>query len=76
MLTRLNEEWNGSEDASFYRELELEKKRWMLSAMYALDRPTKDDSVGETEKERAHNRRLLALYESQGRYIAALPLET
>lgn len=37
MLERLREEWTEVADASVYRELELEKQMWMLTALRSFD---------------------------------------
>lgn len=37
MLERLREEWTETADASVYRELELEKQMWMLTALRSFD---------------------------------------
>lgn len=37
MLERLREEWTEIADASVYRELELEKQMWMLTALRSFD---------------------------------------
>ena len=36
ILARLNEDWGNTKDPMIYAQLETEKKRWMLSAMYRL----------------------------------------
>ncbi|KAK5656165.1 hypothetical protein OQA88_4925 [Cercophora sp. LCS_1] len=67
VITRLNEDWGKSKDASFYKELEMEKKRWMLSALYKMHRPLEVADVIRQEKQ------ILALFESQATasYLAA-----
>lgn len=67
ILLRLKESWGPSHDAVLYKELEMEKKRWMLSALHNLDPPGLDDSTSgpyKTVAAKAH--KILALYESQG----------
>jgi len=60
---RLKEDWGSSVDASFYKELEMEKQRWMLSALRTLNKPAIDSSINGGE-----GQKILALYESQGMY--------
>lgn len=67
ILLRLKESWGPSHDAALYKELEIEKKRWMLSALHNLDPPDLDTSTSapsKTAAAKAH--KILALYESQG----------
>lgn len=67
ILQRLREVWGGSKDVSLYKEVEMEKKRWMLSALHNMD-PTVDTSRPSTLRvplERVQ--KVLALYESEGK---------
>ncbi|KAK4162731.1 hypothetical protein QBC43DRAFT_72262 [Cladorrhinum sp. PSN259] len=41
ILARLNEDWGTAADPMVYKQLETEKKRWMLSAMHRLGRDSK-----------------------------------
>ncbi|CAD6500832.1 BgTH12-06537 [Blumeria graminis f. sp. triticale] len=43
VLERLKEEWNEIADASVYRELELERQLWMLTALRGLRKPVRQD---------------------------------
>jgi hypothetical protein len=68
MLFRLTEEWGSVPDASFYQEMEMEKKRWMLSALYSLYHTP----VIDASKERRNNageRKVIALFEPKGAHI-------
>ncbi len=67
MLVRLTEEWGRTPDASFYKELEMEKKRWMLSALYNLDRP-KAEGVSSYRESLPKGARILALFETKGEF--------
>lgn len=67
VTVRLNENWGNSSDASFYRELEMEKKRWMLSALYNMGMFTEGADSGEVCTDSGEGKRMLALFESQGR---------
>jgi len=76
ILYNLNKEWGHYSDGSCYLELELEKKRWMLSAIYSLDRY---NSAGACPYSRRRmmdidGLRFLALYESKATasYLAGL----
>ena len=61
VVERLKEEWVEVADASVYRELELEKQLWMLSALGFTNKlsasPGDDPSVAT---------KFLSLYENQG----------
>ncbi|KAK3940787.1 hypothetical protein QBC46DRAFT_312766 [Diplogelasinospora grovesii] len=68
MLNRMNEAWGSATDARFYKEAEMEKKRWMLSAMYTMDkRPEISRSIVLGDQ------KVLALFETQATasYLAA-----
>lgn len=62
ILLRLKEEWGTSPDANLYKELEMEKKRWMLSALYNLD-----SRHGMQHEAVFSNPRVLAFFETQGK---------
>jgi hypothetical protein len=69
VLFRLREVWGASPDAALYKELEMEKKRWMLSALHHMDNPDVDTSRPSAFKISAGKaQKVLALYESQGTY--------
>lgn len=69
ILARLREEWGSARDPAFYRELEMEQKRWMLSALHNLDKPrngafpARSSAVGRPQSQK----KILALFESKGR---------
>ncbi|CAK7270009.1 hypothetical protein SEPCBS57363_003888 [Sporothrix epigloea] len=67
---RLTEEWGAWADAALYQELEMERKRWLLSALYSINRLPDTRLVQPSTAER----RILAFFESQATasYIAAL----
>jgi hypothetical protein len=67
VTVRLNENWGNSSDASFYRELEMEKKRWMLSALQNMQMYTGGADSDEVVKDSGEGKKMLALFESQGR---------
>jgi hypothetical protein len=70
ILFRLREVWRVSEDATLYKELEMEKKRWMLSALHNMDSPDVDTSQPFEHKITAAKAyKILALYESQGKFL-------
>jgi hypothetical protein len=69
ILERLKEEWMEVADASIYRELELEKQRWMLFAL----RDLKTTRLGGFEDSRTIQvstsgaTKVLSLYENHGK---------
>ncbi|CAK7220684.1 hypothetical protein SBRCBS47491_004271 [Sporothrix bragantina] len=67
---RLTEEWGAWADAALYKELEMERKRWLLSALYSIN-PLPDTGLARTA---TADRRILAFFETQATasYIAAL----
>ncbi|KAL8398540.1 hypothetical protein RB596_005901 [Gaeumannomyces avenae] len=76
ILTRLKEQWDDSKDPAVYQETVMEKQRWMLSAMYNVDRPGIDGSKEESAMVpgiRDKDMKILALFESQATasYLAA-----
>ncbi|KAK3685671.1 hypothetical protein B0T22DRAFT_537956, partial [Podospora appendiculata] len=75
VLARLNEEWNSVEDASIYRELEMERKRWMLSTLQVMEREkTKNNMSGNHNLGFNNDQKILALFESPAAasFLAAL----
>ena len=62
VLLRLREEWGSSTDAALYKELEMEKKRWMLSALHNMDPPPNTGVKTEPK-----NQKILAFFETQGK---------
>jgi len=62
VLLRLREEWDSSTDAALYKELEMEKKRWMLSALHNMDPPP----VASAESG-PKDQKILAFFETQGK---------
>ncbi|CRK38770.1 hypothetical protein BN1723_004478 [Verticillium longisporum] len=75
-LVRLTESWGVSDEANLYKELEMEKKRWMLSSLDNLDKPVDIDPARHVPWKitAAKAKKVLALYESQATtsYLAAL----
>ena len=70
VLLRLREVWGVQEDAALYKELEMEKKRWMLSALHNIEHPDVDTSHPSPNKINAANaQKILALYETQGMHL-------
>lgn len=67
ILVRLKEEWGQAQDPAFYRELEMEQKRWMLSALYNLDKPRNGACVAQGSRVGPEGQKILALFESQGK---------
>jgi hypothetical protein len=74
-LIRLKETWGISDDANLSRELEMEKKRWMLSSLDHMNKPLdliQDKEVPPKVATAAKSKKVLALYESQGRCLSLL----
>lgn len=65
ILERLKEEWIEVADASVYRELELEKQLWMLSALRTLK--SKNSLVDKLEPPLLGQAKILSLYENHGK---------
>ncbi|KJR80420.1 uncharacterized protein SPSK_05003 [Sporothrix schenckii 1099-18] len=66
---RLTEQWGTWADAALYKALEMDRKRWLLSALYSIN-PAPDAGIPVTNIDR----RILAFFETQATasYIAAL----
>ncbi|KAL2074556.1 hypothetical protein VTL71DRAFT_8334 [Oculimacula yallundae] len=62
VLERLKEEWVGVADASVYRELELEKQLWMLTALRTLKSRSSSEAVVASAGSRPT--KVLSLYEN------------
>ncbi|OLN97624.1 hypothetical protein CCHL11_01187 [Colletotrichum chlorophyti] len=75
-LVRLKEVWGDTTDANLYKELEMEKKRWMLSSLHNMDKSTGADQTRGASNKIApvKAKKVLALYETQATtsYLAAL----
>ncbi|PKS11648.1 hypothetical protein jhhlp_001799 [Lomentospora prolificans] len=75
ILQRLREDWRNSKDISLYKEVEMEKKMWMLSALHNMD-PTLDTSRPSTLRIPTDRvQKVLALHESEvavATYLAAI----
>ncbi len=70
ILYRLKQEWEGAQEACVYRELGMEKKRWMLSALYNMDGVVDWGAVPNLDGPLAASLRvprILALYETSGK---------
>ena len=59
---RLTEEWGAWADAALYKELEMERKRWLLSALYSIN-PSPATGLARTTTPES---RILAYFETQG----------
>jgi hypothetical protein len=66
VLERLKEEWDGLADASVYRELELEKQLWMLSALRSLNQDQEGDFESPVPPANTAGSKALSLYENHG----------
>lgn len=67
-LLRLKEVWGETTDANLYKELEMEKKRWMLSSLHNMDKSTGPDQTRSPLNKitPAKAKKILALYETRG----------
>lgn len=73
-ISRINEDWGASEHGSFYREVEMERKRWMLSALDRINKLDRNAEASKEEKasdESTTNQLLLLLFETQGKLMAS-----
>lgn len=69
ILRRLQEEWKNTPDANWYKEMEMEKKRYMLSALYNMDIITDlpgDERQLSSPRTVPRVQKILALYETAG----------
>jgi len=67
ILERLREEWLDVPDASVYRELELEKQLWMLSALKSLNKQKDLQKISTLSLEKSQKPvKVLSLYENHG----------
>ncbi|APA10294.1 hypothetical protein sscle_06g050640 [Sclerotinia sclerotiorum 1980 UF-70] len=64
ILERLKEEWMQVADASVYRELELEKQLWMLTALRAINRVAKTRDASRALTGAPQVGKMLSLYEN------------
>ncbi|CAM1510231.1 Fc.00g005660.m01.CDS01 [Cosmosporella sp. VM-42] len=76
IVSRLKEVWDPNEDASLHQELEMEKKRWMLSVLHHLD-PLPENSSARPSVAKSTStgiQKILALWESKATasYLAVL----
>jgi hypothetical protein len=71
ILERLKEEWMQVSDATIYRELEVEKQLWMLTALGALKKKKPIESIDQLEDlspEASASTKILSLYENHGKF--------
>ena len=67
VLERLKEEWLEVADPSIYRELELEKQLWMLSALRSLNKRKDPEQITSLSLKKSPNQsKVLSLYENYG----------
>jgi hypothetical protein len=62
ILERLKEEWIEVADAAVYRELELEKQLWMISALRGFTKQSSKVLEGDMASSK-----ILSLFENHGR---------
>lgn len=70
ILERLSEYCGDMRDVNLYKELEMEKKRWMLFALHNMDQAMKSAMLSSPLPQipGVRPRKVLALHESQGEY--------
>lgn len=70
ILERLSECWGDMRDVNLYKELEMEKKRWMLFALHNMDQAMKSAMLSSPLPQipGVRPQKVLALHESQGGY--------
>lgn len=73
ILERLKEEWMQVADASVYRELELEKQLWMLTALRAINRVAKTRDASRALTGAPQVGKMLSLYENHGEFSLHCP---
>jgi hypothetical protein len=68
IIRRLRGSWGDSRDARLYRELDMEKRRWMLSALHNMDQTVASATSAHRRYRFGEDcpQRILALYETQG----------
>lgn len=68
IVSKLGETWGSTKDVGAYEEIEMEKKRWMLSALQNMDQTIGTDtpSPARTRLPAGIPRKVLALHESPG----------
>ncbi len=64
ILLRLREQWDSTADPVLYKESEMEKQRWMLSALHNMDRLSPPPAVTLPSEQQ----RILALFETPGKW--------
>lgn len=72
ILERLKEEWVEVADASVYRELELEKQLWMLSALHGLKKKSDTIQEGDNNTPPSGIKKILSLYENHGKLFVTI----
>jgi len=71
-IARMNENWGASDEGSFYKELEMEKKRWMLSALDKINKEARSANASEEPRQSddpTGDQLLLSLFETQGKPV-------
>ncbi|KAK1833358.1 hypothetical protein QBC39DRAFT_50195 [Podospora conica] len=76
-IARMNEDWGASDHGSFYKEVEMERKRWMLSALDRINKLARNAEMGgeaNPRDEPTTDQLLLLLFETQATasYLAAV----
>ena len=71
ILKRLCESWDEVTDVDLYKDLEMEKKRWMISALFNMDKVDKGEpsSALPPKKDGEEPRKVLAFHEYHGKHL-------
>lgn len=67
ILVRLKEKWGDAQDPAFFKEIEMEQKRWMLLPLYDLGKLRVGMCSARHSQATVAGQKILALYESQGK---------
>ncbi|KAL2672411.1 hypothetical protein Neosp_013120 [[Neocosmospora] mangrovei] len=80
-LLRLKGVWGTLSSPNSWKDLEVEKTQWMLSALYNMDQPADEEDRPDTAQDMNSDKpkKVLALYETPGRItstqFSAVPLD-
>jgi hypothetical protein len=70
VLSRLKEGWKTTPNTALHEEVEMEKKRWMLSTLHHLDLIRDPEQVQDSMVSPDQVKNLLALYDSRCKFVS------